>query len=143
MTQSPRAGRAGGSTARTLMRRVRRPTERAQRRTRRQRRGDPDEAGEVNVAPPPPNHRSQHPALSSASWGEGFACSPSRPTRSLARDLGVAPPPHARSLRQPHLARNPRQCSLASVSRGCGEGGEVLGWRQHGREMNTIMRRHS
>jgi hypothetical protein len=68
----------------------------------------------VEVAPPPSNHRSQHPALSSAARVGRFACSPSRPTRSPSRDLGVAPPPRARSLRQPPPGR-------------CGEGGEVLG----------------
>jgi hypothetical protein len=93
----PRVGRAGGSDAGTLRRHA-----------RRQRRGGPDEAGEVEVAPPPSNHRSQHPALSSAARVGRFVCSPSHPTRSPARDLGVAPSPRARSLRQPPPGRNPR-----------------------------------
>jgi hypothetical protein len=106
-TLSPRVGRAGGSDAGTMRRHARRPTERARRHTRRQRRGGPDEAGEVEVAPPPSNHRSQHPVLSSAARVGRFACSPSCPTRSPARDLGVAPSPRARSLRQPPPGRNP------------------------------------
>jgi hypothetical protein len=107
-TLSPRVGRAGGSDAGTLRRHARRPTERERRHTRRQRRGGPDEVGEVEVAPPPSNHWSQHPALSSAAREGRFACSPSRPTRSPARDLGVAPPPRAPSLRQLPPGRNPR-----------------------------------